>query len=575
MRQTTPRFPAADTRRGRLALALAAAVGLCILAILALLLLRLLRPQPELRMRLLPAAAPLSELQEVLITTSGWRRGERVTICLTSPETLTCAPEAIVAEEQADREGIVEVTAEVNALVTQGLTRVVAAGEASGAVERSLRILQEPVALARPSPSLPPTNTPLADFPPSDVVVAPPSPTPLPPPSESTSDGIWRGEFFDNRDLTGPSMMTLSAPALSFTWGLDAPAPNLPVDGFAARWTTQQPFQGRRYRFTARADDGVRVWIDDALVLDEWHDSTSETTYVFSLDMIPGDHVLTVEYYEDQGEAYLELTWQIDDDYPEWRGEYFANPSLTGEPDLIRNDEVLEFDWGPVSPAGAMLPADAFSARWARTLPFLADTYRFELLADDGARLFIDGQLALDAWSGAGPTPALVDWTMSEGMHEMRVEYFEDVGDASISLQWYPAPPTTPTPPADATATPPTTDTATSTATPSPAATLTATPALRVVTVQPTQGWIGTSLMVTSSGWEPGRFVTLALLELAADISQADDLMQMRADSNGNVTFQFQFPDEPRWSALSQVQIVLHNDEWTTRGAAVFTLVQP
>ena len=58
---------------------------------------------------------------------------------------------------------------------------------------------------------------------------------------------------------------------LNFDWETAAPSDNLPADGFSARWTRDQRFEPGRYRFRIRADDGVRFYVDDTLVIDEWH----------------------------------------------------------------------------------------------------------------------------------------------------------------------------------------------------------------------------------------------------------------------------------------------------------------
>ena len=52
-----------------------------------------------------------------------------------------------------------------------------------------------------------------------------------------------------------------------------------------------------------------------------------------------------------------------------WRGEYFANLWLTGDPALVRNDPEINFTWGPGAPASGF-PADNFSVRWTRTATF-------------------------------------------------------------------------------------------------------------------------------------------------------------------------------------------------------------
>ena len=53
----------------------------------------------------------------------------------------------------------------------------------------------------------------------------------------------------------------------------------------------------------------------------------------------------------------------------EWRGEYYNNPNLQGQPVMVRNDPSVNFDWGYGSPA-PNIPVDYFSARWTRSFNF-------------------------------------------------------------------------------------------------------------------------------------------------------------------------------------------------------------
>ena len=83
---------------------------------------------------------------------------------------------------------------------------------------------------------------------------------------------------------------------------------------------------------------------------------------------------------------------------PTWRGEYFNNTTLAGTPVLVRADADINFRWGTGSP-GPGIPNDRFSVRWTRYIYFPDDgVYRFTLASDDGSRLFIDDQMAIDAW---------------------------------------------------------------------------------------------------------------------------------------------------------------------------------
>ncbi len=189
--------------------------------------------------------------------------------------------------------------------------------------------------------------------------------------------------------------------------------------------------------------------------------------------------------------------------FTEWRGEYYANPNLSGPPVIIRNDAVIDFNWGYGSP-DSRIPTDNFSARWTRTLEFAPGTYRFTFRVDDGVRMWLDNVLMLDDWREGAARDVSTDVTLGARPYSFRIEYFERSGVASIRFSIFqlplatpsPSPTRTPTPvpasptptatPAPPTPTPvPPTATATPiptqipplpTATPIPLPTLTATP---------------------------------------------------------------------------------------------------
>ena len=187
---------------------------------------------------------------------------------------------------------------------------------------------------------------------------------------------------------------------VNFNWRRSAPASGLPVDNFSARWTRQLSFAAQTYRFSVRADDGVRVWLDNALIIDEWH-TFANTTYSRDVLIAAGTHALRIEFYEAAGEAFIQFKIeQAPQTFADWKGVYWPNAALSGQPALTRNDVAVNFDWGKGAPANG-LPADNFSARWTRSLPFDNAVYRFTLRADDGVRFYIDGLLIIDEWHDA------------------------------------------------------------------------------------------------------------------------------------------------------------------------------
>ena len=83
------------------------------------------------------------------------------------------------------------------------------------------------------------------------------------------------------------------------------------------------------------------------------------------------------------------------------------------------------------------MPVDNFSARWTRPLNVAEDSpYEFTVTADDGVRLFVDGQKVLDKWTTQGRTTFTVTRSLTQGQHQIVLEYFEAGGDAVAKLTY-------------------------------------------------------------------------------------------------------------------------------------------
>ncbi|MCX8183756.1 MAG: glycoside hydrolase family 3 C-terminal domain-containing protein [Crenarchaeota archaeon] len=119
------------------------------------------------------------------------------------------------------------------------------------------------------------------------------------------------------------------------------------------------------------------------------------------------------------------------------KGEYFDNRELKGEPVLTRVDEQVSFNWGTGSP-GPRLPEDNFSVRWTgRLVAPKTGVFEIGLASDDGARLWLDGKLLIDSWRDRGVTLDIVTVRLEKGrQYEVKIEYYEHVGDAAAFLLW-------------------------------------------------------------------------------------------------------------------------------------------
>ena len=127
-------------------------------------------------------------------------------------------------------------------------------------------------------------------------------PTPAVPVNVAT--GPWTAQYYGNRNLTGDPVAILTEGSPTHQWGSAAPFPSLPADNFSARWISTQNLSGGTYDLTVTADDGVRVWVNGTLTIDQWHDANSQT-YNASLNLGGGTNYFQVEYYEGTGNAFL------------------------------------------------------------------------------------------------------------------------------------------------------------------------------------------------------------------------------------------------------------------------------
>jgi len=245
----------------------------------------------------------------------------------------------------------------------------------------------------------------------------------------------WYGEYFANRHLQGWPVLMRNDRAIDFEWGDGSPDPALPADNFSVRWTRTLGFDAGTYRFLTSTDDGVRVWVDGALVVDAWVDQKQLNTNTGEVYLAAGQHTITVEYYEHGGGASAHVWWQPRDTFPAWRGEYFDNRDFVGGPVLVRSDAEVNFDWG-VGPPVDWMPDDNFSVRWTRTVNFSPGYYRFALQADDGVRLWLDQSIIIDKWQDMEYELHYVDGTYLEGPHAVKLEYYERTGHARVRFWW-------------------------------------------------------------------------------------------------------------------------------------------
>jgi len=118
----------------------------------------------------------------------------------------------------------------------------------------------------------------------------------------------FRADWYD--DFSDPKL-TRVEPSIAVSHdAMTSPAPGIRGILYSVRWTaTLTAASAGEHTFFAKADDGVRVFVDDKPVIDDWtsHPATDSSG---KATLTAGDHRLRVEYFQLRGSASLAIDWQ-------------------------------------------------------------------------------------------------------------------------------------------------------------------------------------------------------------------------------------------------------------------------
>ena len=396
-----------------------------------------------------------------------------------------------------------------------------------------------------------------------------PSPTPLPPTATPTlASGLaWRGEYHAGPSLEGSPQVVRDDAAINFAWGSAPPAPGLNSTGYSVRWTRTLYFSAGRYRLFGESDGGVRIWVDNQLILDRWGGVEGNYSIEFYLEQ--GTHTLVVDYGQRRQPASIRFSWEPigpAPSFPDWHGTYFNNRDLAGSPATERNDRTIDFDWSDRSPAPG-LGTENYSVRWSRTLDFSTATYRLSARSDDGIRVYVDGRRVIDEWRDMSDNRTYTAELRLSGPRSLVVEYYQRQGAARVRFWWE-----------QVAATPTQTPTRTPTRTPTPAPT----PAPRTpyADVSPASGPAGTALQVTFGGFPPNTDVALYLgaYVRAAETTGATPYASGASDRFGNGSLRFVLPASwPDGQPIEpgKLALLVATSNFAVSAAAPFELTTP
>lgn len=171
--------------------------------------------------------------------------------------------------------------------------------------------------------------------------------------------GQWRIKYFtgrtDNFNREPTWVANLNTTGINFNWGEEAPGNGhwgVWRDNFSMAAAKPTLFDAGRYRFHVKADDGVKLWVDSTLLINEWH-SSSGNDYYAEINLTQGNHLLVLAYYEDSGAALVNLDWVK------------INPPATPTLNAINNsdgDGAYTVSWSSVSGATSYTLQEQFNS---------------------------------------------------------------------------------------------------------------------------------------------------------------------------------------------------------------------
>lgn len=216
-------------------------------------------------------------------------------------------------------------------------------------------------------------------------------------------------------------------------------------DRFGTRYTARRTFTRGAHTFTVSYDDGIRIFINGALIFEDWRrgvivlDETVVTPY------LDGAYDVLIEHYENSGLARLEVDWArgcegIDSPLVGWNVAYYRLSGGQIDPQECYGVEYFptsdfSFDWDSDPPI--ILPNVQNSDNWGAVgygrRPFFGLT-QFFLDHDDGMRLIIGGTVVYDSFA-IGPAMD-TRYVHAAGEFDVRFELLEIVGDAKLHMSW-------------------------------------------------------------------------------------------------------------------------------------------
>jgi len=155
--------------------------------------------------------------------------------------------------------------------------------------------------------------------------------------------GAFTGCYYNNTDLTGNPVLVRTDNQINFAWGSSSPSGAITPMNFSVRWQGIFNFNAGTYLFNGTFSDGMRFYIDGNPVRFAWRDQPANL-YLMSQTLSQGNHLITVEYYEDSGTATAILSWPSSNPTPN-PGSAPAINTFTATPSIVSLGQSATLSW--------------------------------------------------------------------------------------------------------------------------------------------------------------------------------------------------------------------------------------
>ena len=235
-----------------------------------------------------------------------------------------------------------------------------------------------------------------------------------------------------------------------------------------------------KHDFFMSSHDGSKLWIDGRMIIDIGGVGSADEQKQGSITLDVGYHAIKLQYFENIGDASLNVEWQG----PTTKGQksyvkgynfkdantemekslpspkdvglsegflmsvYTTNlpdpmdtvPDLDSlTPDFTRRSAIMNFpNHDAFKKVCAEIPKNKFAAEWQGVIPVhTSGEYKFYLSSGDGSHLWIDEGLLIDN-DGLHGADGIKEGTiqLTHGYHTVKIDFFESNASASINAQW-------------------------------------------------------------------------------------------------------------------------------------------